>query len=60
MSDREVAEAHWKYSEGIIERCVSEQMEFDTMLGLMGYLYVEAMIHGMKHGRTSNKTGEKE
>jgi len=50
MSDREIAEAHWKYTKKII----------DKMVELVGVAYVEAMIHGMKHGCTSNKTGDKD
>ena len=37
--DREEAEKHWKYTEGVIL----------LMLELTHYLYVEAMIHGAKH-----------
>lgn len=41
--DREVAESHWKYTEGII------RLVFEFMLKLTHYLYVEAMIHSVKH-----------
>lgn len=58
-NDRETAVAHWEYTKGIIERCVSQQMDFDEMMGLMEYLYVESMIHGMKHGRDESTSGDK-
>ena len=44
MSDREIAEEHWKYTKKII----------DKMVELVGVAYVESMIHGMKHGRDSS------
>jgi len=42
--DREIAEAHWKYTKKII----------DKMVELVEIAYIEAMIHGMKHGRGGN------
>jgi len=42
---RELAEKHWKYTEQII----LHQLE------LTHYLYVEAMIHGIKHGEGNKK-----
>lgn len=47
MSFKEQAEEHWKYTEGIIRRCI--ELDNET-LELMKYLYVQAMIHGHKHG----------
>jgi len=37
---RKLAEAHWKYTEKIIL----------LMLELTKYSYIEAMVHGFKHG----------
>ena len=38
---RELAEAHWKYTEKIIL----------LMLELVKFAYIEAMIHGNKHDK---------
>lgn len=38
---RKLAEAHWEYTEHIIRELVS----------LAHYLYVEALVHGIKHGK---------
>jgi len=50
---REIAEEHWKYTLGIIERvmiAMGEDIEYSkSSIELMHYLYVEAMIHGWKH-----------
>lgn len=37
---RKQAEAHWKYTYGVIK----------IMLKLVKYLYIEAYVHGYKHG----------
>jgi len=50
MSDRELAEAHWKYTKKII----------DKMLELVEVAYVEAMIHGLKHNDQSSNKSETE
>jgi len=42
---KESAEKHWEYTAEVISR----------MLELSKYLYVEAMIHGYKHGVTDTK-----
>lgn len=42
---RKLAEAHWEYT----ERIILYQLE------LMHFLYVEAMIHGFKHGQRIGK-----
>lgn len=39
--DSEEAEAHWEYTEKVIQ----------LMLVLCHYLYVEALIHGDKHNK---------
>jgi hypothetical protein len=41
QEDRELAGAHWAYTEKII----------DHLLNLVECAYIEAFIHGMKHGR---------
>lgn len=38
---REKAEAHWKYTFDLITQ----------LLRTMGWLYIEAMVHGYKHGK---------
>ena len=38
--NREEIEKHWEYTEQIIMKLIE----------LMHYLYVEAMVHGEKHG----------
>lgn len=45
---RKIAEAHWEYTEAILIKEL-EQKHF---------LYVEAMVHGIKHGQES-KDAEK-
>ena len=43
--NRENAEKHWQYTERIIL----------LMVELTHYLYVEAMIHGDKHGQVQSE-----
>lgn len=45
MTDKELAEAHWAYTETIIL----------MMLGVAKFLYIEAMLHGIKHGKEDGK-----
>ncbi len=47
---RHLAEEHWEYTEQII----LHQLE------LTHRLYVEAMIHGYKHGKEDSKSNEKQ
>lgn len=50
MTDfREEAEAHWRYTEGII------RILFRIFLVLGRYLYVRGMMHGYKHGKEEEK-----
>lgn len=51
MSVEETAQAHWIYSRGIIDRIVGEEASSDDVLSLCEYLYVQAFIHGYKHGK---------
>ncbi len=44
--DRELAEKHWEYTFKILKVVI------DFMLAVCHLLYVEAMVHGIKHGRT--------
>ena len=39
--NKETAEKHWEFIHGLIM----------VMLAVMHYLFVEALIHGAKHGR---------
>ena len=48
VNDTRTAEEHWEYTYWIIK----------DMLELCEYLYKEAMIHGIKHGREENQTSE--
>ena len=41
QTDREIAYAHWEYTEKILLK----------MMELCKQLYVDAMVHGIKHGR---------
>jgi hypothetical protein len=41
---RELAEKHWKYTEGLLKTLGKTPTELEH------YLYVQAMVHGMKHG----------
>lgn len=43
--EREDVEAHWEYTSKAI------QIVIDAMHDLSHYLYVEAMLHGYKHGK---------
>ena len=59
-TDRQIAEEHWEYTVGIIERtpvavthipCTDNDLtDFQKWIPLMKYLYIEGMIHGIKHG----------
>lgn len=48
---KEQAEQHWKWVKGLLDVAISEQFEYEEMVGLCRYLYTTAMIHGYKHGR---------
>jgi len=53
LSIRDKAVAHWKYTENIMKltaKAAGEELP-DELSDLMQYLYVEAMLHGYKHGR---------
>ncbi len=39
--NRQEAEAHWKFTEGVVLK----------MLEVTHYTYVEALLHGDKHGK---------
>lgn len=47
----QIAEEHWEYTEGIINILVREigLVEVAVLRELAEYLYVKAMIHGLKH-----------
>lgn len=53
MSDiRERAKEHWGYTEGIIRKLMIDLKDFtyEDIINMMEYLYIEAMVHGYKHG----------
>lgn len=47
--NREEAEKHWQYTEGIILK----------MMEVVHYAYVEAMVHGGKHEKVDPTEGER-
>ncbi len=50
MSEKELAEAHWGYTDGIIEILTREYTPSkEIWRELNGYLYTKAMVHGLKH-----------
>ncbi len=54
--NREKAEAHWRYTKWIVEHGLDTQRGLDHVVELVGYLYVEAMLHGYKHGVDDSDT----
>lgn len=52
---RQLAEAHWKYNEGVLQKLWGRMNPFGTedmkqyVLELIAYYYTEAMVHGYKH-----------
>ena len=51
MNDAEkTANEHWKYTEGIINKFRKQEMSINEILKLCKYLYIQAFIHGFKHG----------
>ena len=58
--NREKAEAHWGYTKWIVEHGLEIDRGMEHLLKLMGYLYVEAMIHGYKHGADDAKEKDNE
>lgn len=44
-----LCEGHFIYTEGIINCCITQQLDYEQMIGLNHYLYTQAMIHGYKH-----------
>ncbi len=53
--DKKSVEAHWKYTEGIIKRShlahIPPNNYTRMFMSLAKYLYVQAMLHGYKHGQ---------
>ena len=59
MSDfKKMAEEHWKYTEGVIKRShlayIPPNNYTKMFLSLAKYLYIQAMVHGYKHGVQSS------
>ena len=52
--NKKTAKAHWEYTKGVIERSATIPIT-EEKLELMEYLYVEAMLHGYKHGVQSSE-----
>jgi hypothetical protein len=56
---RNLAESHWEYTGKVIALTKGIDIDDIESLELMKFLYVEAMIHGVKHERDFNKPVEK-
>uniref|UniRef100_A0A6M3LK05 Uncharacterized protein n=1 Tax=viral metagenome TaxID=1070528 RepID=A0A6M3LK05_9ZZZZ len=50
--DKEKAEAHWEYTEGLI------RLMFEMMLELMKYQSIACLLHGAKHERENPQVKE--
>lgn len=51
-TDRQTAERHWQYNKGLIQKLDTRlTTDYWGYLEVMHYLYVEAFIHGIKHGK---------
>lgn len=53
---RKLAEAHWGYNQIGLKKALMlnenySEEEIDDILDLIGYYYIEAMVHGVKHER---------
>ena len=49
---RQVAEAHWQYTRGILLKLDPTLESINSKyLELMKYFYIESHIHGHKHGK---------
>ena len=65
MNIKESAEAHWKYTEGIINLCLEwkhegdvpiyRDMDTEEWIEVCHYLYVQALVHGYGHGVEDSK-----
>ena len=44
---RQLAGDHWQYTEGLLKAL---HLDEETILGLR-YVYIQAFIHGFKHGK---------
>ena len=51
-STKEMVNEHWRYTSGIIELAFEnrEMITKRETLKMMEYLYIKAMLHGIKHG----------
>jgi len=45
------AKEHWEYTKGILELTTISELSDEQVIDLCGHLYVQAMIHGYKHGK---------
>ena len=49
--DKENAEAHGGYTKGLLVKSLPPEIDnVNKWLGICEYLYVQAMLHGYKHG----------
>ena len=49
--NKELAEAHWKYIEGLLDVSLiaEEKYDMDTVIAMVRYHYLTAWEHGAKH-----------
>jgi len=52
---RVLAEAHWRYTKGILEIALPDPVPKEVAINLSSYFYVEAWLHGVKHDREEPK-----
>lgn len=57
--NKEDIKAHWKYTLGVIEHLpigdTATIEEYQKWVPLLEYLYIQAMLHGYKHGVEDTK-----
>ena len=47
---KKIAQDHWEYSKGILERTTRSELTDEDVVELCGYFYTKALVHGYKHG----------
>ncbi len=65
MDDLELVDAHWGFVDGLLDAFMvfagyhaDDARERSKLSNLLQYLYTEAMLHGIKHGRNTEQKGE--
>jgi hypothetical protein len=57
---REEAEKHWEFILGLLGKFTFDHLNDAQIMDVFEYVYVEAMIHGYKHGIEDEKEGYSE